>query len=281
MGLSAMLGNVSNLDRDDEAPPADRVISIPTIQVKMNDLHRRDMNSAEVADLAQSIEANGQTIPARGWYADASRNQVILVYGARRLAACALIGRDLLVDIIPEPSKTELVRMMFTENKSRKDYSVLELGRELIAYLEAGAYKTIADMAEALKEDLTKAKRAVMIAKLPKEILALYTDPSWLAMSHGVEIAQAVVEDEAARLRVMAAAVELAKGPLVENPTPQLLAAIKKPAPVKAKPGSVVVNGKAVGSYVGGGENEPLRVALDRKAPTELKAKILALLAGG
>lgn len=250
------------------------VIEVDTAFVDLNPLHARDMAYANVRKLADAIEKVGQTMPALAWQED---ERYILVYGARRRAACALLDIPLKLRLVAKPSNELLAQLMFSENAAREDYSPLEQAREMSRYLSAGGFRTVKEMCAKIGESEPTASRLLSLLELPDPILALFKDPSWLKVVTGSSLAKACKNPELLS-KLLSTAASIAAEESHVDPTPRLLESISS----KESYLQVKINGRVVGQYKGA-VNQPgaFAVTLNKHASPELKAKIVELLRSG
>ena len=285
--LSDLIGSaVRNLKVEERAQPVSgSVIDIDPKKTRMNDLHRRSnwtMSGSAIQEMVEMFRATGQTHPAKGWRLetpDADGVEVVLVYGARRRAAALELGIPLKVELMPAaPSQDSLIALMHSEHRGRRDYLPLEDAREYRAYLDAGAYRTAEQMAEALGQDKGKVSRLLSLLKLPGEVLELYTDPAWLPLQNGAKLASAMT-DKPVRARVLEAAAEWKRAGGRGNPTPTLMKALV------AKPTTAAVvelkgaDGRPIGSVRGGVDTKsPMTILLARNASEGLRRELADVL---
>lgn len=287
--MSSQLAKVSLSQRP--APHAGEESSVHDIdpsKVKLNAHHRRSsasMSGKALQDMIATLEANGQQLPALGYRLpepDADGKEVVLIYGARRWAACAALGRALKIKLLDAPPGDEkLIRLMHTENRARLDYQPLEDAREYQAYLDAGAFASASQMSSALGVDNSKVSRLLQLLKLPEQILDLYSDPAWLGLVNGAKLFQGINKDPVTRKRVMAEAAAIAKAGEGTDPTPRLMRALSPPPKPKPLDEALkdAVKGRVVGKISGAlDDSGPLVVRLDKGASMEAKAALAEAL---
>lgn len=261
----------------------ENVVAIDPGKTRMNDLHRRSTIESEgLEELAEQIRETGQLLPARGWRletAEADGTEVILIFGARRRAACARLGLALKVEIVPAPSRQTLIRQMHSENSSRRDYLPLEQGLEFKAFLETGEFQTQEQLAAFLAVQRVRMVRCLQIADLPAEVLATYADPSLLTLNVGTKLAAEIEKDAKTRQRVTDAARRWSSEGRAGDPSSSLLAAAADRKKTKATDQDLVSLGKKV-------KFGSLRTTVDgaivlqlrKDAPDELKDELVAML---
>lgn len=287
--LSDMVSHaVANLPADQQRlmkVSTESVVELDPTHCRMNDLHRRvEINTADLKEFAESLKAVGQITPAKGWEIDnpdGEGKRYILVYGARRRAAAELAGLKLRVELIPEPSRKDLVRMMYGENSNRKDYSALERGLEFKAYMEAGEASSQQELADLLGEDRTSINRCLQVASLPQEVINAYPRLAMLTQTTGVKLTSEFEKDPAARDRAILAAVQWKQKGSEEDPTKALLAAAEgRDATRPTREHSVLKQKKAIWGRVSGigSKDSAFTVQLRRGAPPELREDLLNVL---
>lgn len=278
---------VANLPAEEQLKarnPGNTTIEVDPKLCVMNPLHRRldrAINGPDLDSLVASILAGGQVTPAKGWeeeLPDGQGKRYVLVYGARRRAACEKAGLFLKLELIPEPSRLELIRLMYGENSSRKDYSPLERGLEFQSYLDAGEASSANELATLLGEDRSTVIRCLQIAKLPQAVLDAYRDPTKLTLVAGTKIESSLDKPDA-KQRVLQTAQEWIEQGREGDPTTALLSA----ASGHSKPKSATVKlaqGKAVYGQVSGLHQQKgaLRIELRRGAPDALRDDLHAVL---
>lgn len=220
-------------DRKANEVVLENVIAIDPAKTRMNDLHRRTSIETEgLAELVDQIRQAGQLLPARGWRLEkpeADGTEVVLIFGARRRAACLKLGLALKVEIVPAPSRQVLIRQMHSENSSRQDYLPLEQGLEFKAFMETGEFKTQEELAAFLAVQRVRLTRCLQIADLPAEVLAAYADPAWLTLNVGTKLAGLFEVDAGARNRIVEAAKKWKAEGGAGDPSSTLLAAAAAP----------------------------------------------------
>jgi ParB/RepB/Spo0J family partition protein len=290
IGLAVAQSGVDHMPVEDHAQSGSEVIEIAAGMTRMNDLHRRmnaTMQGSAIEELVESMRSVGQQQEAKGWRLDKPEDgvQVVLIYGARRRAAAEKLGIPLRVRIVPEPTRAQLIRDMHAENRARKDYLPLEMAKEMQAYLESGEYANATELAAGLGEDKSKVSRLLALLKLPKEVLSLYSDPTWMKLFAGSKLAT-LCEEAKVRARVLEAAQTWAKSGARGNPTATLLkAAAGKTAWRGGAPdASLAFNlmdreGRVLGTMRGSlQENQPLVVSLGKSTPAAFRKELAELL---
>lgn len=260
-------------------------LSVAPDKVRLNPMHARlpvSQNKDNVAALAESIKANGQVTPAYGWKLDEPDPDGCLyelVYGARRRAACALLGIDLKIEISPIPvAAIDVARMMHAENQARQDYSPLESAMEYRAFLDAGLFTSARDLASKLGADESQVSRTLRLLDLPPVVLKLFHDhPEWLPLRKGANLAVAC-EDAKNRSKVEQVAAQWTDSGDTGNPLAALVAATLDTAKLQEPFELCTPAGVRFGEVRGSFKNGPITIRLASGAPSDLRTKIQDLL---
>lgn len=201
-GLSALLGEYAGgtpVAAGDAAPPA----KLPVRAIAPNPFQpRRDFQTADLAELAASIEVNGllQAIVVRR---SATGRTFELVAGERRLRAVKQLGwRDVPAQIQDVDDQTLLVHAL-VENIQREDLGPLE---------EARGYETLRDIfglsqqkiATAVGKSRSTVANMLRLLTLPPSVRRLLEEGS-LSMGHGRAIL--AVDDPVRAAEIARAAV--------------------------------------------------------------------------
>lgn len=192
-GLEALIGPISSLaGRDDEASeempglPVDTELKAAIRNLSIEDIvpnpyqPRTTWNSEELADLAESIRANGllQPIlvrPVSGGFE--------VIAGERRLRAAQQAGLTEIPVMVREASDEQMLALALVENIHRSDLNPIE---------RAGAYKrfietfglTQTQAAERLGQDRSVVANFIRLLELPTEAKNMLADGS-LSAGHG------------------------------------------------------------------------------------------------
>ena len=290
----ARMTELVSLAVENAKPPEERkpnevvlenVIAIDPGKCRMNDLHRRlrkTVDSEALAELMEQIRESGQLLPARGWRPetpDPSGAEVILIFGARRRAACEKLGIALKVEIVPPPNRQALIRQMHSENSSRKDYLPLEQGLEFKAFLDTGEFKTQEELAAFLAVQRVRLVRCLQIAELPPEVLDIYEDPHWLTLAVGTKLAAEIEKDAKARARVTDAARQWKAEGRAGDPSPTLLsAAVDRKKPKSVEQDLVSLEKKTKFGRLKTTADGALVLQLRKDAPEGLREELIGVL---
>jgi len=153
-----------------------QTVDIPLERIKSNPLNPRALyTSRSIDEMAESLKAQGQLIPATG-YVDGEF--IVLIEGETRLRGSRVAGRATLqVQIKARPaSERELYRQARTANVRRRDQTALDDALRWKQLLEANVYKDQADLSRELEVDETVVSRTLALADLPQPVLLALSD---------------------------------------------------------------------------------------------------------
>lgn len=193
-----------------------------------------------------------------------------LVYGLRRLRACHQAALPVLA-CVQNLTDSGAAQRIVSENKARKNLAPIEEGAFLKRLLEQGMYPSLRRMASVLGIDAADASRKVLLANLPKSVLAVVDNPLRLTCAHAKQLAPLLnknLEAVASQCKQLAA-----QGPM--KPT-ELVCALSGAAqsagvgnsnacvadPRCAPPEPIFANGRQIGNWSRDAEGH-LSIALD------------------
>jgi ParB family chromosome partitioning protein len=140
----------------------------------------RHFASAEFESLKAEIAnagGNVQPVKVRPVAAGAdAQAQYELVFGHRRLEACAQLGLPVLA-MVENLGDAALFVEMDRENRSRKDLSAWEQGVMYRRALDRGLFPSNRKLAEAVGADLSNVGKALALASLPEELVSAFASP--------------------------------------------------------------------------------------------------------
>lgn len=256
-------------------------------KTRLNHLHNRmgaSLEGAAIADLVQSFAAVGQQEATEGWRLprpDADGVEFVLIKGARRRAAAMALGKELLLEVVTEPSETELAVRMFAENDARREYEPLERAYEWQKMLKAGVFQHQTELAAKLGQEESKVSRIMSLLTMPAEVLAVFKDPANLPLVKGAKLAAMLQGSEAARTRALAAAAKWQEMDGQGSPLSLIFEAAEgraKRSPPPA-PRKLMREGKEVGRVVGlEHPHKDVRISLSRDCPPEARDAFVAAL---
>ncbi|MCA0942648.1 plasmid partitioning protein RepB [Salipiger pacificus] len=240
---------------------------------QIDDMRTRDrLDPADVLDLRDAIETNGQTVPILVRRNPEQEGRYLLVYGGRRLEA--IRGSDKVTKVralVATLDERDAVTAQISENMARRDLSFIEKALFAKELVDTG-FGNQSQVAEVLTVSKSAISMALSVAELIGTELATAIGaahgigrPRWEAMARAIEetgadkreLAQladdvhtraqvAVVNGETPPEDVSVAAFEVVMGHLAPSPA--------RPAVPRAKPAekprrqALVVDGRKAGT---------------------------------
>ena len=221
------------------------VLELDPKRVRFGTLSNRDERGLNVKDeafleLKNDLAQSGQEFPIKVRAIDGDpAHDYEVVAGHRRLRACLELDRETAggfrVLAILDAHAVELEHIalkMYRENKVRADLSPYEYGRMFRKWLDAGVFKTQAEIATATRLSQPTVSVYSAVFDLPRELHAAFGDPRQISMRWIQHLAKALKADEA---HVLATAKALAR----TNPHPgaeAVFEALVNPAGSSEKP---------------------------------------------
>ena len=152
--------------------------------------------SGEVfASLKQEIETAGGNIqPIKVRPSKSVPDEYELVFGHRRHRACLELGLDVLT-LIEELDDVELFCQMDRENRARAALSPWEAGTTYARALDEGLFPSARKLAEAASIDLSQLGKALVLAKLPTDVVTAFPSPLDLQYRWATLLSQAIQKD--------------------------------------------------------------------------------------
>jgi ParB family transcriptional regulator, chromosome partitioning protein len=206
----------------------------PTLIARSRYANRHELNFsgeayAQLKDEIRHAGGNVQPIKVRPLpgATDTDTPRYEVVFGHRRLQACRELGLPVLamVDALDDQA---LFIEMDRENRTRKDLSAWEQGRMYQRALDEGLFSSNRKLAEAVGVDVGNLGRALMLARLPQEVVEAFASPLDLQFRWAKALNDAAGADTAglvARARELAARkgqlpAKVVFEQLVQPPTP-------------------------------------------------------------
>jgi ParB family chromosome partitioning protein len=177
-GLEALLGSAGGLATSDEGA----LKSIPIAQIIRNPFQpRREFNVEELAELQESLKANGllQPITVRR---RPGKDGFELIAGERRLRAASSLGWKEIPAIIKEIDDRTLLTLALVENLQRADLNPIEEG-EGYHQLSIQFGLTQQQIAETVGKDRTTVSNVLRLLQLPANARRLLQE-GHLSMGH-------------------------------------------------------------------------------------------------
>jgi ParB family transcriptional regulator, chromosome partitioning protein len=223
------------------------VLELDPKRIRFGELANRDergLNSKDEAfrELKTDLAENGQEFPikVRAITGEPDHDYEV-VAGHRRLRAALELDRErpegfrilAILDANAAELKT-LALKMYRENKIRSDLSPYEYGRTFQKWIDAGIFRTQAEIAAAAKLSQPTVSFYMGVFELPKEIHQAFGDPRSISMRWMQELSKQLKSNEAA---VLDRARAIAK----QNPRPSadaVFTALTVPVESASKRGS-------------------------------------------
>jgi|GEM_PF-2836724 len=134
-----------------------------------------------------------------------------VIYGHRRLRACAELKDVKVKATIMVMDDREAVIQMNLENRGRSDLSAYEQALSMRKQISEGLFVNHEELADSLKLARNTISERLALAKLPKDIVALFQDPREITVRTGLLLTRMTPETEAALESVRALVQE--RGP--------------------------------------------------------------------
>jgi len=194
-----------------------------------------------------------------------------VVYGHRRRHACLELGVPVHAEIVDEMTDRHLLLERIAENTGRADFAPLELGLILVQALDSKICTMQKQLSVMFGVDEALVSKALMLARLPAEVIAAFESPIDLQFRHAKPLQDAVEADRDCVL-------EIARH-LATEPSPRLPGYVLKrlttiaetpiePFNLDTRRRPLTYRGSAVGEIVIGDEGH-VSVSLKRRLDTE------------
>lgn len=125
----------------------------------------------------------------------ASEGRMQIVFGHRRHRACLELGLPVLALVVDELDDQTLFIEMERENRGRADLSAWEQGMHYQRALDSGLFPSLRQLAAKLGADLSQVSRAIVVAKLPEEVVRAFASPLDLQFRWANVLRDAVQKD--------------------------------------------------------------------------------------
>ena len=147
------------------------------VRSKWANRHEQSFVDKEFLKLKVEIDSSGGNVqPIKVRPLAGEKDKFELVFGHRRHQACLELGLPVLA-MIDDLSEPELFAQMDRENRERKDLRPYEQGLMYANALDSGLFPSARKMASSLGLDLGTLGRMLVIARLPKNVLAAFPSP--------------------------------------------------------------------------------------------------------
>lgn len=238
------------LQEHDGSLPTRKLDPADVLPSRWANRHADSFVSADFVGLKHDIERAGgnvQPIFVRPLAEQAGRYE--LIFGHRRLRACAELGIPVLAMIDPAPiSDLELFSAMDRENRERADLSPFEQGAMYRRALDEKLYPSNRRLAETLGVSHTWVANVLMVADLPQPLVACFRSPLDIQHRHARLISAALDQD---RKGVLRRAEKLRQQARALAPAAVVAALLGGAADVatSAAPGALTVDGRRLGQW--------------------------------
>jgi ParB family chromosome partitioning protein len=157
--------------------------------------HIDTFSNASFADLKQEIAAAGGNVqPIKVRRISENNFDYEIVFGHRRHQACFELGLPVFA-IIENLSDTDLFVEMDRENRARKDLAPWEQGMMYRRALDEKLFFSNRKLADAIGADLSAVGKALVLAKLPEEVIAAFPSPLDLQYRWAKPLSDALTAD--------------------------------------------------------------------------------------
>lgn len=158
--------------------------------------HEMSFLSDDFKRLCAEIDATKGNVQPVG-VVDQGDGRKLLVFGHRRRRACKHTGHKVRVIEIPGPiDPVVLMQYMHAENAARKDLTVFEQGRWFHEALEQKVFGTAAELAQCLGVTEAWVSKALLVARLPEDVIKAFTNPLEITSKMGEALTKALKDDE-------------------------------------------------------------------------------------
>lgn len=206
--------------------------------------HDASYSSNEFIELKADIAAAGinvQPICIRPIVGNIGNFEII--YGHRRHQACLQLDIPIAA-IIDSVDDKELFKAMDRENRSREDLSPFEQGEMYRRALDEGLYPSLRQLAYELGIDPGGVSKAIAVARLPKEVLEAFKNPTIIQYRWGRKLTLAV-EKDLDNVLTQAKKIRYSENPL--EPSDALERLLGNTKSTQTKTTDILKNGKKIG----------------------------------
>ncbi len=146
--------------------------------------------------LKESIDASGGNVqPIKVRKIAGNEEKFELIFGHRRHQACLELGIRVLALVAENMEDQQLFLEMDQENRARKDLSPWEQGKMYQRALDEKLWPSQNKLAKALSLSQGNVSSALQISQIPKEIMAVFSNPNDLTFRWVREILKAIKRD--------------------------------------------------------------------------------------
>jgi ParB family chromosome partitioning protein len=238
------------LEEHDGSLPTRKLDPAVIVDSRWANRHADSFKTAKFESLKADIEkAGGNVQPICVSPAPDAPGRYQVIFGHRRLRACAELGISVLATIVTDPiSEVDLFTTMDRENRERADLAPYEQGLMYRRALDAGLFPSNRRLAESIGISHTWVSNALAVADLPPAIIECFRTPIEIQHRHAKEVQDALDKDRKAVLR----RAEKLRQVGAKLPPKDVVSALVQPAPAPPVVGnlkSIEVAGKKVGSW--------------------------------
>lgn len=139
--------------------------------------HEKSFETKEFVDLKNEIESAGGNIqPIKVRPSKTLLDTYEIIFGHRRHRACLELGFNVLA-VIEDISDTDLYCQMDRENRSRAALTPWECGVTYARALDEGLFRSARKLAEAVSVDISLVSKALILARLPVDVISAFPNP--------------------------------------------------------------------------------------------------------
>lgn len=153
-----------------DTPPSGSVLQVAVGQISANPRQpRKEIDAAELQDLANSIRQHGILQPLVLTYSEESPGQYVLIAGHRRWLAAQQVGLEQVPAVVREASEQQRLELALIENVQRTDLNPLEQAAAFHQLAEEFglSHEEIAMQVGKSRESVTNTLR---LLKLPEDV---------------------------------------------------------------------------------------------------------------
>jgi len=202
-------------ERQDSAVPA-QVVRIDPEEVEFSELPNRDESSFQDEEFFQTLESirstGGNVVPVklRRKPGNGEAGKFEVIHGHKRIRACQILQLPVLAMVTTaDTSTSQVLSERIAENTGRSSFKPIELGRICATADDEKLFPNLRAMQAAFGIDMSQLSKALMLARLPAEVVAAFPSPGDLQYRHAKPLTDAVQKD---RKRVIEIATELQRG---------------------------------------------------------------------
>jgi len=154
--------------------------------------HERSFSSPDFESLKNEISSAGRNIQAikvRRGPVDEGAQTYEIVFGHRRHRACLELGLPVAA-VVDDLDDTQLFAEMDRENRARADLSPWEQGLMYARALDSNLFSSQRQLAESIGVSQTTVSQAIVLAKIPQEVIDAFPNPLDIQFRWGSDLKQ-------------------------------------------------------------------------------------------